>query len=665
MKIVWFILISLCLWTTGTQAQVLRGLQRRASSTSSAMSNNGSGNRDSLIVPQKRKIIPIKIHYRTLNDVINRKLDSSINDFTDYIPLPADYLYLGNLGTAAQSIIYGPEIYTGFDAGFHAFDTYKFDIDSTRYFNTTTPFTRIRYLIGPQKEQLIEVLLTENFKPNLNLTFHFRKINDPGFFRNQNTDDNSINLSGHFNSLNKRYNAYLSFVSNKLHAGENGGIKDKTDLTDPEYNNRRTIPVFLGGASPSSVGFFSTPIATQSSYKESSWLLRQQFDWGKGDSTRINDTTVRYEFHPVLRVEHTLRFSNITAGYKDTIASAAPQYYYKHYGLDTLILNKLYASHNWKILSNDISVVQFPSKKNQAHFLKVGATYKNIQGTFLKSSITYNNLKGHAEYHNLTRNRKWELDARGEFIFAGPDFGDYLAYGSLSRYINKKLGNVKASFTNINQTPSFVYRFFQTNRFVSSNNDLKKTNITRLQFEADNNHLKYNLKVNYFLLTNYTYFKNFYASDQEATAFNLLQILLSKEFKVGHFHWYLDAALQKTTGSNPVNLPLFWTRNRLTYEDTLFKNLVLCTGLEGRYHTAYYADNYSPILQQFVYQDKVNIANTIPLVSAFLHFRINTFVAYIRAENLNTFLEPNMIEVPHYPYPGFSVRVGIQWAFLK
>lgn len=663
MKVVWFIIITLGLLVSRTEAQVLRGVQNRVSSASSAMSN--SGNRDSLIVPKKREPIPITIHYRYLNDVIDRGLDSSINDFTDYLPLPADYIYLGNLGTAARSIVYEPRMYTGFDAGFHALDPYKFHVDSTRYFNTTTPYTRLRYLIGPQKEQLIEVLLTENFKPNLNLTFHFRKINAPGFFQNQNTDDNSINLSGHFNSKSKRYNAYLSFVSNKLHAGENGGLEEISDLKDPQYNNRRTIPVFLGGESPSSIGFFSSPIATQSSFEESSWLIRQQYDWGSGDSIRVNDTTVRYEYYPVFRVAHTFRMSHTTAGFRDTIASAATDYYFAHYGLDSLSIDRVTASHDWKVLSNDLSVIQFPNRKNQAHFLKVGATYKNIQGTFLYNSITFNNLKGHAEYHNLTRNRKWELDARGEFVFAGPDFGDYLAYGSLSRYLNEKLGDIKISFTNINQTPSFVYRFFQSNRFLSVNNDLKKTNITRLRFEADNDHLKYKLQVNYFLLTNYTYFKNFYASGQETSAFNLLQILLHKQFTAGHFNWYLDLALQQATGSNPLGVPLLWTRNRLTYENTLFKNLILCTGLEGRYHTAYHGDNYSPVLQQFVYQDAITTDNPLPTVDAFLHFRIKSFIAYIRAENLNTFLEPNIMEVPRYPYPGFSVRVGIQWAFLK
>src|SRR5699024_505000 len=172
MKKAWFIiLISMCgllLSSARIKAQALQGLKNRISSTASSMSNSGEGGKsDSLIVPKKREVINLKIHYRYLNDVINRAIDSSINNFNHYLPLPANYLYLGNLGTAAHPIVYKPKLFIGFDAGFHTKDVYGFDIDSTRFYNTTAPYTRLRYLIGPQKEQLIEVLLTENLRPNL------------------------------------------------------------------------------------------------------------------------------------------------------------------------------------------------------------------------------------------------------------------------------------------------------------------------------------------------------------------------------------------------------------------------------------------------------------------------------------------------------------------
>jgi hypothetical protein len=662
------ITVWLCLAGSLAHAQLLHGLQSRMENAPRAQEGQQTGQQggssDSLIVPKKRPVIKIDIRYRYLDEVVDHKLDSSINDFfAHYLHIPAWEVDLGNLGTAARPLVYTPRMRPGFDAGFHVFDAYRFTLDSTRFFRTTHPYTLLSYLIGSKQQQVIDVFHTQNPRPNFNFGFHYRKINSPGFFQNQNTDDNSFNIFGHYNTKNKRYNAYLSFVANKMHAGENGGIKRNGDLENPDLTDRRTVPVNLGGSSPFSVGFFTSPIATKSDFTESSWLFRQQYDWGRPDTIKVNDTTFNYEFHPSFRIEHTLRLSNTTAGFTDTLPGTASSYYYAHYGIDSVWLRKLQASSGWKTISNDLSLQKFPSLKNQGHFVKAGATFAYTRGEFPQNSIAFYNLKGHFEYHNLTRDRKWDLDAKGVLYLLGHNFGDYMMTGSLSRYLNDKLGDVTVSFTNVNQTPAFAYSFFPSSRFLALNNGLRKTNTLRFAFRADNDHLQYHLQANYYLLTNYTYFKNFYESEQDGTLFNFWQIILDKQFTAGHFNWYLDLALQQVSGKAPLHLPGVWTRDRFTYENTLFKNLILCTGLEGSYNTPYYADDYSPLLQQFVVQDAQKITN-IPAVAAFVDFRIKAFVAYIRAENLNTFVRPNIIQVPHYPSPDFALQVGLQWSYV-
>lgn len=625
--------------------------------------SQSKGGGDSLNLPHKRVEEKITIHYRYLNSVKEYSLDSSINDFTKYIPLKASDIYLGNLGLAEKSIIYSPSLQPGFDPGFHAFDDYRFSFDSTRFYNTTRPYTVLSYLVGAKQEQFIDVFHTQSPKENLNFGFHYRKINSPGFFRNENTNDDSYNIFAHYNTKNKRYNAYMSFIANKLNAGESGGILHDSSLNNPDFSDRRLIATHLGGSSPSITGFFSTPLATKSGIKESGVLFRQSYDWGTGDSIKVNDTTTRYEFYPVFRVEHTLQYLKTAASFSDTIPDTG--YYRSNYGLIYPDAASLTADHSWSSFSNDLSVMQFPVKTNQEHFIKAGATFESIRGSFYYNAISFSNIIGHFEYHNLTKNEKWNVDAYGELYLAGNNFGDYRANASLSRYISEELGNVQIGFVNVNQTPAFVYRFFQTNRFVAANPDLKKENTILLRFIAASKALKYSLSVNYYLLTNYTYFKNYYESDQYATAFNLLQVLFSKQFTVRHFNWYLDVAYQQTDGASPLHVPQLWTRDRFTYENTLYKNLVLCTGLELKYNTAYYADDYSPVLQQFISQRQVQLNMSAPDVAAFVDFRIKSFIAFCRAENLNTFVYPNIMQVPHYPYPGFSIRIGLKWAYIN
>ena len=109
------------------------------------------------------------------------------------------------------------------------------------------------------------------------------------------------------------------------------------------------------------------------------------------------------------------------------------------------------------------------------------------------------------------------------------------------------------------------------------------------------------------------------------------------------------------------------------YEGTFgFRNLNIAFGAEVRYHTPYKADNYSPVLQQFFYQDSVTISN-LPDIAGFLHFRIRSFKAFIRAENLNTLrgfggglqFNNNNLAAPGYPTPGIILRFGIYWSFVN
>jgi len=151
-----------------------------------------------------------------------------------------------------------------------------------------------------------------------------------------------------------------------------------------------------------------------------------------------------------------------------------------------------------------------------------------------------------------------------------------------------------------------------------------------------------------------------------------LQLAANKKIPITkRWSLYSEATVQLTDASSPIRLPLVFTRNRLAYENLLFKNLYTCIGLEVRYYTPFKVYDYSPVMGQFFPQDSISISNR-PDINAFLHFRIRTFTGYIRLENLNTvnfsngfgFTESNLA-APHYAYPGMLIRFGIQWNFVN
>lgn len=625
----------------------------------------GSSNRgDSLGKPRKHEVDTVSVRYRILNEVRTHNLDSSYDDFTRYLPLKADEAFTGALGSPSHHLVFQPSLRPGFDHGFHAFDSYLFRLEDTRFYQSTRPYTELGYLVGSRQEQMINILHTQTRSDQFNFGFQYRKINAPGYFKNQSTNHDNYNVFAHYNTLNRRYHIDVSYVFNKLNAGENGGIRNDSLLNNPDYKDRLTIPVNLGLDQGQNSRFFANPINNRNSYALGGLLWMHHYDWGKADTLHINDTTVRYVFYPVFRVQHTFEYRKESFEFSDSAPDTG--YYPQHYNIVPNGTLGIYARHEWTTVFNDLSLIQFPVNTNQAHFIKAGARWEYIRGQFLYSSTRFYNLMGHFEYRNRTRNDRWDLEALGELYLLGNNFGDYRAQAQLSRFLSKKLGDVQVAFTNVNRTPDYVYRFFEYNVNVAYQSALKKENTTLLAFRADNPLLKYQLTLNYYLFNNFTYWKNYYQSDQYSTAFSLLQLILSKQFSVGPISWYIDLAYQQTDGASPLSVPNFWTRNRIAYENkALFRNLHLSTGVELRYHSNYYAYDYSPLLGQFVVQRNQKISYRSPDVVIYTHFRIKSFTAFVRAENLNTFFYTNNFAAPHYPYPNFVFRVGLKWGFIN
>ena len=90
----------------------------------------------------------ITINYLYLDSVRRYPIDSTVNDFDKYYSVPSTYQYLGNNGQAAFPLIFKPYNKPGWDAGFHAFDIYKFKLEETKLYKTTGPFSMIGYQLA-------------------------------------------------------------------------------------------------------------------------------------------------------------------------------------------------------------------------------------------------------------------------------------------------------------------------------------------------------------------------------------------------------------------------------------------------------------------------------------------------------------------------------------
>jgi hypothetical protein len=611
----------------------------------------------------------ITISYRYLDAIKRYSLDSAVNDFDKYFPVPLSYQYLGNNGAAAFPLIFTPFAKAGWDAGFHAFDVYKFTLEETKFYKTTRPFSLLGYQLASGKEQMILAQHTQNIKPNFNAGFDYRLINAPGLFINQNNNHNNVRFFSGYQGKKKRYNAYFVLLSNTIRASENGGIINDSFLLNPNYKDRFGIDVNLGNASQFVQNPFSTTIRTGNIYKNSSIFLQQSYDIGKKDSLAINDSTMEYLFYPRLRVQHGLTYSKYQYEFKDVAPDSA--LYDNWYGIKFSNQQDTTFSYRekWKLIENDFSIIQFPDPKNPAQFFKAGAALQYIQGDIKNSNETFYNIKLHGEYRNRTRNKLWDMQLQGEFYLNGLNTGDYNVKASLNRYLNKKLGDIRLFFSNTSRTASFIFDKRSSFNFGNTNN-LNKENITSFGATATNPFVQ--LSFTNHLLSNYSYFYNYHQTTQSSKLINIIQVSASRKIKLTkRWNWYLDATLQQTDAAAPIKVPLVFSRSRIACEGNFFKNLFLSTGLEVRYYTPYKANNYSPLVGQFTPQDTLTIKN-LPDVNAFLHFRIKSFTGFLRAENLNTVsfqngfgFVNNNFAAPHFPTQGLIIRFGVRWWFVN
>ena len=614
----------------------------------------------------------ITIRFRYLDSSGLQAFDSTVSDFTKRFPIPWHHVHLGNFGTATQSFIFNPILQPGWDAGFHALDVYNLTVPQTRFYTTTRPYSEIAYMLGSQAEQMIQLLHTQNIKPNWNASVQYRLINAPGFFQNQNTNHNNYRFSSWYQSINKRYQNFVIVVGNKLQAGENGGIRtDGNYLDSIPYEQRSTIPTQLGPNLPRNRNFFNSSIATGTRYTNASYILRQQYDIGQKDSI-VTDSLVIPLFYPRLRLEHTIGYHTFNYRFSDENVDSI--YYASKYKIEDTAI-RFFRGDQWKQLVNEFSLYQFPDAKNPQQFIKVGAAFETLRGVFdtglVKTSEHNFYLLG--EYRNKTRNKKWDIEANGRFYLNGLNAGDYNAYISLKRFISQQIGSLQVGFQNVNRTPSFNFNQ-QSSFYLGSATavNFNKENTINIFAALEQPRRALRLTGNYYFLSNYTFYSSIFQPAQVSSIFNLLQVSVEKQTRIFRkWNWRTWIVLQQKAGDAPINLPLLFTRNQIGYDGNLgFKNLLISMGLELRYFTPFKTNGYSPVLGQFYVQDTVTTRINIPEIGAYVHFRIKSFTAYVRAENLNSLNlagggANNAIIIPEYPYPGLQIRLGIFWGFVN
>ena len=611
----------------------------------------------------------ITIYYKLYNSNDILKFDTSINDFFVHYPLNYTSYNLGNLGNAGKSYLASTLHYAGLDAGFHSFDSYKYKLEETPFYQTTRPYTELGYLLGGKGEQLIEVKHTQNKKQQLNFSFEYKFSNAPGNVKNQSANVNNMRITAHFQSKRKQYETYFIMLSNKVASSENGGLTNGALLDSLSLNNPYEVETRLGVSGLTFKNPFNTTIATGTTYKDNTFLWKQSYDIGQKDSI-VKDSTTIYMFYPRLRFQNEIKFTTSQYYFGDKNPDSIR--YQKYFGFTIKPDAIIEFQDTWNILNDEFSLISFPQKNNSNQFLQIGAGYTSYTTSFLyQGSWSQYDLYGFGTYKNKTRNQLWDMLANGKLYLNGFHAGDYEAQVYLSRILNKKGSYLKLSFQNYNRTPSANY-LGQTQFPIIGLVGIKKENTIDVMGSIGNYRSEWKLQANYQLINNYNYFSTGYKASSYDKVISYLRVQTENKLKISaHWNWYNQINVQVIDQASPIHVPLLLTRQRVAFEGNFYKNLNLSTGLEIIYHTDYKADGYMPFTGQFYTQNSFTLHNR-PVANAFLHFMIKRLKGYIRLENLNTLIPTSKslgtsynFTAENYSTPGLWFRVGIWWNFIN
>ena len=287
----------------------------------------------------------VQEQFENFSEPIFTAIDTSLNLFQRYEPL-SSCAFLGNSGKAYKNLLFETRFNPGFNLGEHVYRQYFPDREELLYYDVSSPYTDLYYVMGGSKEQILKVLHTQNINKLFNVALNFNIISSPGTYRRQKTDITNFILNTNYRTKNKRYTLLGNIMAYKWYNNENGGLYDLSDFTTQLLTRTDLFDVKLSSA--------------QNRVKENSVFLRQEIGFNKTHTTDSLISPDKSNFNT--KLSHTLKYNINSFMYIDENPSAT--YYNKIY-FDTVYTGD---STHANILSNELALSQifFRNKQKEA-----------------------------------------------------------------------------------------------------------------------------------------------------------------------------------------------------------------------------------------------------------------------------------------------------------
>ncbi|WP_159637097.1 putative porin [Sphingobacterium composti Ten et al. 2007 non Yoo et al. 2007] len=648
-------LVFLFFLTFALQAQV----EEEFSSALDSARAKEDNKKDSVIFSAKY------VRYATLNMLkyatYTKQIDTTHYNFQYYNKQNLPWnpsINLGSYGLATRDLLFQPTKKIGFQSGFHALERYLLTSDSVQYFRARARYSEL-YAVGFFfADQVFKAKLTQNINPNWNLGVDYHATNTDGYFYNQDYSDRKGTVHSWYESPNKRYNMLANLTFNKLDAAENGSILNDTIFRDNKISSWYSATTRLRG---------QRQTRPYNKWNDNSFFLRQSYYMGRLDT--INKAEPDMEIHPTNAIAHNTHIRQQRfVFYKNEPDT------YNAFPYGTFI--EVHDTTKVTTISNEFTYSFYlrPKSvlKNEAK-LNVGFQNDLIWLADSVSTDFYQNssVKGDLSYKFSDR---IDFNVGVNQIVVGHNFGDYLYEANADILIGQNVGKISLGAYSQNKSPEMVFNRMNYT-YHQWNNDLEKSKTQNLSFTYSNPKLGFKGRLEYFLINNYTYFKEVDNPDDnsrldkiiEAAQYgnlNFLKATVEQNFKFGKIHFDNRVVYQKSDAMHVIASPELYTWHSLYYDSRWFDVLNLRIGTDVRFNTPFVTPSYSINTGQFYNTNTSLEFSTYPIVDFWATMNIKRVNLFISSNFTNQYLYPKgYYSVRRYPMNPANFRFGASWKF--
>jgi hypothetical protein len=594
----------------------------------------------------------VYVAYFSLNEqaaYTRHAVSKPLNQFQEFDPAKQYnrfYANLGNIGSASVPLQFNLSTGHDFRFRYNVFSPYKLYDDSIRFYISESPFTHLRYHMGPAKEQKFDLSFAQRIGNGIYLGLDARFTNAPGIYLRQRAFNAGATFYAAFLYPTQRYGAMVTYRFDRLANYENGGLDNIQVFTQNMESNRKVIGVNLSEAINRS--------------KANGIVFQQYFNILKPTIIHKTDSTfteTRRKFDAG-RLIHTFRYNRTGTAYEDKAPTAG--FYPNSYTNEDAIFDSVQIHHleNCFVYSNEVPDTlgkSFPLQYSFGIRLQTDRLFQDSIETTFNQTIPFGMLKGIIM-------QKTFFKASADLVLGGYNSGDHTLSGSFYQFFGN--ANYKAY---LNASKGKTHPDYFLNHYYSDNfrwdNSFGQQDFVKADFGVI---LRgFDLNASYTRLTNYAFLNAAMEPEVASGAMTVLSGYVSKEFRLKHWLTSAYVSSQLVTPDTLIQLPAIIAKLTVCYDNWLFKKALHAQiGISATYHSEWYADAYMPALRAF-YRQNSFIAGNYPYLDAFINLNIKRARLFVKYEHFNAgLMSYSYIMVPGYPQADAAFKFGISWLFF-